>query len=182
MPNGFGTGLSPTFGKVWNGRTTEEFMSRLHSFLASCLETCYSVERSGRSPVIMEIGVENPAIDQLLTEFGERQFVYMTAFNPQSTSLSPQENEQRQRELCERVQDRNYRYLMGWATPKAGAWDPERCIFVPGMSHSEAAELCALFRQDGAVVGAQGQPPRLLFTDVRLRDDLRNILHHCVLD
>ena len=45
-------------------------MSRLHSFLASCLETRYSVELAGQSPVVMEIGVRNEVIDRVVAEYG----------------------------------------------------------------------------------------------------------------
>ncbi len=157
-------------------------MSRLHSFLSSCMRTRYEVDVPDLGSVALAIGQPNPAIDDVLRRYQADAYAYLTAYNPQSTTLSDAENQQRHEELCRVLSEAGYAYLTGKAVPESDAWQPETCVFVPGMTRARVREVCERYRQDGAVVGELGSAPKLLFTDPRLRDDFRALLRGCVLD
>lgn len=157
-------------------------MSRLHSFLSSCMRTRYEVDVPESGAIALAIGQPNAALDDLLRHYGVDIYAYLTAFNPQSTTLSDDDNRLRHERLCRGLTVSGYAYLTGKAIPDTDAWEPETCVFVPGMSRAVVREVCERYQQDGAVVGELGTAPKLLFTDPRLRDDFRALLHRCVLD
>jgi len=157
-------------------------MNKLHSFLASCMQTQYTVDVPEGEPVTLTIGSSNPNADRLLRRFHATTYAYLTAFNPHSTSLSKARNLQRHKQLCNELRERGFTFLTGKATPVTGDWEPETCVFVFNMSRSIAREVCQNLAQDGAIVGDWGSAPKLLFTDPKLRRDFLALLRSCVLD
>jgi hypothetical protein len=157
-------------------------MQKLHSFLASCMHTRYTVELPDGPPLTLTIGTHSPDVDRLLRHSHASTYAYMTAYNPQSTSLLPADNQQRHLSLCHDLQQRNISFLLGSAIPITGAWEPEVCVFAFNMSRTVVLDLCQHYDQDGAIVGDWGSAPKLLFTNPQLRADFLNLLHSCVLD
>ncbi len=146
------------------------------------MRTRYEVDVPEAGAIALAIGQPNSALDDLLRHYGVDTYAYLTAFNPQSTTLSDDDNRVRHEQLCRGLSVSGYTYLTGKAIPDTDAWEPETCVFVPGMSRAAVREVCERYQQDGAVVGELGTAPKLLFTDPRLRDDFRALLHRCVLD
>jgi phosphoenolpyruvate-protein kinase (PTS system EI component) len=146
------------------------------------MKTRYTVDVSPTSSLTFAIGNSSPELDQLLHQFHSDTFAYLTAYNPQSTSLSPAENQQRHERLCRDIQQRGFTFLIGKAIPDTGDWEPEVCVFAFNMSRSKVRELCQAYAQDGAVVGERGSTPKLLFTNPVLREDFLMLMHNCVLD
>ncbi|MDP3450247.1 MAG: DUF3293 domain-containing protein [Anaerolineaceae bacterium] len=116
-------------------------MSKLHAFITASMSTRYTLETSGGRQLILSIGVSNAELDNLLLQHQAKCYAYLTAYNPQSTTLSTVENEQRHQQLCSELDQRGFRYLTGKAIPDTGEWESETCVFVFDMPHSVVLEL-----------------------------------------
>jgi hypothetical protein len=152
-------------------------MSKLHSFITASMTTRYTIDIPGETPLTISIGVPNTDLDNLLSQQQANSYAYLTAYNPQSTTLSTVENEQRHQQLCSEWDQRGFRYLTGKAIPDTGEWEPETCVFIFDMPHSVVLELCQAYAQDGAVVGALESVPKLIFTNPKLLEEFRILLH-----
>ncbi|MDO9122531.1 MAG: DUF3293 domain-containing protein [Anaerolineaceae bacterium] len=152
-------------------------MSKLHAFITASMTTRYTLETPDGRQLTLSIGVSNAELDNLLLQHQAKCYAYLTAYNPQSTTLSTVENEQRHQQLCRELDQRGFRYLTGKAIPDTGEWEPETCVFVFDMPHSVVLELCQAYAQDGAVVGAFESVPKLMFTNPKLLEDFRILLH-----
>jgi hypothetical protein len=134
------------------------------------------------SVLTLTIGAPTPDVDQLLSQNHASRYAYLTAYNPQSTTLSADENAQRHEHLCLELDQRGFTYLTGKAIPDAGEWEPETCVFAFDMPRATVLELCQAYAQDGAVVGELGSVPKLMFTHPKLREDFKALLQSCVLE
>jgi hypothetical protein len=157
-------------------------MSKLHNFLSASMRTRYTVDLPSGDLLTLNIGLPNPEIDRLLNQFQASTYAYLTAFNPQSTSLSPAENWQRHQQLCRQLSQSGFTFLTGKAIPASAEWEPEICIFAFDMARAAVLDICQSYAQDGAVVGEHGSAPKLMFTNPGLREDFKILLHSCVLD
>ncbi|MBA4383838.1 MAG: hypothetical protein C0410_03815 [Anaerolinea sp.] len=157
-------------------------MSKLHAFFTASMTTRYTVDLPDGSHLTLSIGVPDPELDNLLSQFKACSYAYLTAYNPQSTTLSTDENMKRHQQLCSELDQRGFNYLTGKAIPDTGEWEPETCVFVFDMLRSTVLELCQAYAQDGAVVGELGSAPKLMFTHPKLREDFKKLLQSCVLD
>lgn len=157
-------------------------MSKLHAFFTASMTTRYTVDLPGEHSLTLSIGVPSAEVDRLLTNHQASHFAYLTAYNPQSTTLSTEENLQRHQELCGEIEARGFSYLTGKAIPDTGEWEPETCVFAFDMPRAVVLELCQKYAQDGAVVGELGSAPKLMFTHPKLREDFKHLLQSCVLD
>jgi hypothetical protein len=146
------------------------------------MRTSYTIDISDGSSLILSIGLPNPELDLLLRRFQASSYAYLTAYNPNSTSLTLAENQLRHEQLCQDLEQRGFRYLTGRAIPDADTWEPEVCIFVFNMSRIVVQEVCQTYAQDGALVGDWGSEPKLLFTNPQLRADFLTLMNSCVLD
>lgn len=157
-------------------------MSKLHAFFTASMTTRYTIDIPGEKSLTLSIGVPNLELDRLLSSHQASSYAYMTAYNPRSTSLSSDENQQRHQRLCRELDQRGFRYLTGNAITDTGEWEPELCVFAFDMPRSTVLELCQKYAQDGAVVGELGSAPKLMFTNPKLREDFKALLQSCVLD
>jgi len=157
-------------------------MSRLDVFIAASMTTRYTVDLPDGSLLTLTLGVPDGALDRLLCSYQAINFAYLTAHNPQSSTLSADENEQRHLKLCHELDQQGFHYLTGKAIHDAGEWIPEHCVFAFNMSRSSALKLCQAYDQDGAVVGELGSAPKLMFTHPKLREDFKTLLQSCVLE
>ncbi|PKN98981.1 MAG: hypothetical protein CVU42_08915 [Chloroflexi bacterium HGW-Chloroflexi-4] len=157
-------------------------MSKLHTFFTASMTTRYTIELPDGSLLTLSIGVPETKLDDLLTYHQAARYAYLTAYNPQSTTLSAEENQQRNQQLCRELDQRGFRYLIGKAIPDTGEWEPELCVFAFDMPRIVVLELCQAYAQDGAVVGELGSAPKLMFTNPKLREDFKALLQSCVLE
>jgi hypothetical protein len=157
-------------------------MSKLHAFFTASMTTRYTVDLPDASHLTLTIGAPSPDADHLLSQNHAGSYAYLTAFNPQSTTLSMDENNQRHLQLCKEITQRGFTYLTGKAIPDAGEWEPETCVFAFDMPRATVLELCQAYAQDGAVVGELGSAPKLMFTHPKLREDFKALLQSCVLE
>jgi hypothetical protein len=157
-------------------------MSKLHVFFTASMTTRYTIDLPEGSHLTLTIGAPSSEVDLLLSQHHAGSYAYLTAYNPQSTTLSADDNLQRHLQLCRELDQRGFTYLTGKAIPDTGEWEPETCIFAFDMPRSTVLELCQEYAQDGAVVGELGSAPKLMFTHPNLREDFKKLLQSCVLD
>jgi len=157
-------------------------MSKLHSFFTASMTTRYTIDLPDGYYLTLTIGAPSPEMDSLLSQNHATHYAYLTAYNPQSTTLSADENLLRHEQLCKEITQRGFTYLTGKAIPDTGEWDPETCVFAFDMPRVTVLELCQEYAQDGAVVGELGSAPKLMFTHPKLREDFKKLLQSCVLD
>lgn len=157
-------------------------MSKLHAFFTASMTTRYTIDLPNGCHLTLTIGAPTAEVDLLLSQNNASSFAYLTAFNPQSTTLSADENWKRHEQLCLELKQRGFSFLTGKAIPDTGEWEPETCVFAFDMPRAIVLELCQAYAQDGAVVGELGSAPKLMFTHPKLREDFRNLLQSCVLD
>ena len=108
-------------------------------------------------------GRRSPALDGLLNERRLREWAYLTAYNPASRKLAEEENVRRQRELVDAVRDRGLAFLEGEGIgADTRRWPAEPSILILGIESEAARALGRQFGQLAIVVGAAGQPARLV--------------------
>lgn len=122
------------------------------------LATEYRVHGGPQGPLTLRVGEPSPALDRLLDAEGAHRWAYLTACNPRSQPLPPQENARRLRALEEELGGR-YRLFPGEGV--LGAWR-EASILVLGMDEAEALAAGARWEQNAVVVGRRGGAPALL--------------------
>ena len=80
-----------------------EDMTKLYSFISASMHNHYAITLPDQTILTMFIGKPNPALDTLLAENQAFSYAYLTAFNPQSTTLTPEENQIRQDQPAKRI-------------------------------------------------------------------------------
>lgn len=130
---------------------------------AAYRRTRYVVAREGGNAVV-RTDRTSPELDALLRELGLETWVIVSAFNPFSKGLSPEENEKRHAGLLAEVVRHGwpFRQASGEPAPEDG-WRPEKSLFVAGVGREKAAALGAKFGQNAVVFGRAGEAAELLW-------------------
>jgi hypothetical protein len=120
------------------------------ALLTAYRKTCY--EAGG---IEVRIGRRSPAMDRLLTSYGVREAVFITAYNPFSRIMPPGWNQRMQARLAQALRRRR-------TLPAKGSWRrwSEAHLMVLG----DVRPVCRLigsFRQNAIVVVRRGQPAQL---------------------
>ncbi len=106
----------------------------------------------------IHIGESCPAIEA-------REWAYVTACNPQSKLLLPQENSRRMHTLEQALSAERFRFLRGEARSRDGKWPPEPSLLIVDIAENAAIELARRFDQAAIVVGRAGELARLAWID-----------------
>ncbi len=110
--------------------------------------------------IIIEIGVLNQDIDDLLIEYKSVEWAFITAYNPYSRVLTNDENRLRHEDLKELT--KAYITFEGHGAGEDPAWEPELSLFIIGISKEEASLIGTKFEQNAIVCGVISKPPELL--------------------
>lgn len=105
-------------------------------------------------------GIE-PRLDELLGRHLVLSWAFVTAFNPRSQALAPEENDRRQA-LLESEACNQYFVFTGEGIADAGDWPPERSALILGIERQAAFELGQRFGQLAIVLGQEKFPPELV--------------------
>lgn len=111
-------------------------------------------------PIVIEIGMVCPALDDLLSQYGLSTWAFITAWNPFSRVLSDAENNHRHTCLKEAV--RQYKFFEGEGVGAASTWPPERSLLILGIAKDVAVEIGRKYEQNAIVIGKIYQPAELL--------------------
>ncbi|MFN7119775.1 MAG: DUF3293 domain-containing protein [Saprospiraceae bacterium] len=130
------------------------------SLLKAYEETIYQVLEP---PISIQINMPNADLAAFLRAHDARTWAFITAWNPKSQLLSPQENNQRHTELVKRIKKGSYPFFLGKGIGKDANWEPEVSLFVLHISKMEALQVGRYFEQNAIVFGERDGLPTLLF-------------------
>ncbi len=124
----------------------------------------YCVEGPG-GPVVLRVGRPSAAADRLLGRMGAGSLSCITAFNPASKPLSPEENRARQARLARKVAEAGWRALPGVNRDPAGKWPEEETLCILDITPRRARALAREFGQCALLRAERGRAPLLLWSD-----------------
>jgi hypothetical protein len=125
--------------------------------------TSYRATLDGGSRVEIRIGEICAALDAELRARGAVRWAFVTASNPHAEALSDSENAARHAELIHALAGYPCFEGEGEGAGDDPNWAPERSLLALGISEEEASRIARCFGQEAIVVGAPGQPARLVF-------------------
>jgi hypothetical protein len=135
---------------------TEQDLAVLYS------ATSFRVEVPG-GVIDIRVGNRHADLDALLSELSFAEWAFITAWNPGSALLPPEQNAAAQVDLIRIVRDHSYHFYEGDGIPDQAGWAPERSVWIAGISRADAVEIGRRFGQNAIIVGAVGAPAELLF-------------------
>jgi hypothetical protein len=112
----------------------------------------------------MQIGLHCPELAQLITERNAKCAAFITACNPFSKKLRPEENEQRQQELKAQLKTRGLGSLDGIGQHTSNKWPGEHSYLILNLSRESAKVLAAQYEQHAFVWAAETAVPELVKT------------------
>lgn len=112
-----------------------------------------------------ELRIDRPCecLDRWLAANGQACWAWLTAANPGSCRLAPEDNAARQCRLLAEIEALGQRALPGRAVADAGDWPEEPSFLVPGLDAAAALALAARYGQNACLAGDIGQAVRLLW-------------------
>jgi hypothetical protein len=110
--------------------------------------------------LIIEIGVMNYDLNDLMGKNNVTEWAYITAFNPYSKVLTEIENNDRHLQLQEVT--KSFLTYKGHGVGTDSSWDPELSLLVIGISKAEAILIGKKFEQNAIVYGIIDSTPELL--------------------
>lgn len=126
---------------------------------AYCHTTFYAETPRGR--LALRINQFDAQLDQLLLDHACESWAYITAYNPRSVLLSPEENHHRQANLENELRMGGWACFPGEGVGGSGNWSPEPSVLVLGIDEATAHRLGKAFGQNAIVVGRLGSPAEL---------------------
>jgi hypothetical protein len=129
----------------------------MNDLIEAYKNTKYKVFEPG---IIIEIGVLNQDVDDLLIEHKLVEWAFITAYNPYSRVLTNDENRMRHEELKELT--KAYITFEGHGAGEDPAWEPELSLFIMGISKEEASLIGTKFEQNAIVYGKTNSEPELI--------------------
>ena len=133
--------------------------------LLSAYEATDFVVFDGGGQWTLKVDVPSPRMDALLDRHGATTAVVVTAFNPRSRVLAPEENAARHRALVRLLEERGLPFFYGEGRDPSGHWIPETECIVFGISLADGLELASRFDQNAVVFIERGHAPRLEFPE-----------------
>lgn len=115
-------------------------------------------------PIYLRVGDASPVLDRWLAARGACRFAFLSAANPGSVPLSDNDNEQRHRRLCERLNKSGLPAVAGESYEAASGGWREASLLVCGVERPAAIALAREFGQAALLVGEAGAAVELVFT------------------
>ena len=106
--------------------------------------------------VAIRIGKCSADVDELLRRNNATEWGFITAHNPASQVLTPEENRERHKELEADVRTCGLTYFQGEGIGADPEWLPETSLLILGLDCSAAIELGAKYGQNAIVYGKLG--------------------------
>lgn len=92
-----------------------------------------------------------------------KEWAFITAWNPNSIELTPEENKQRNACLLDDINSNGYASHLGRGISQDGKW-PEDSFFIENISKEEALFYALKYEQCAFVYGKVNQMPELIWT------------------
>ena len=136
-----------------------ETVTRVRALLTLYRESHYDVYLARGAVATIRVGEPAPA--PIVRWIGAaRVAFYLTACNPRSHSLPPEENDTRLASLRAHLDARGFAYLEGAGYIPGEIWR-ERCLLVRGIDEAEVADIVRAYDQNSIVV-ARAKSPAVL--------------------
>ena len=129
--------------------------------------TKFWVEAQGHQFYIT-VDRQSPDIDRLLTVHRLDAWAYITAHNPKSQLLKPEDNALRNQRLLSRIEGSEHPVFDGRGIGSDPDWLPEDSYLILGIPRTDAIMLGAEFGQNAILVGRSGQAAELVSYPVDL--------------
>lgn len=125
-------------------------------------KTVYSVDTPSGS-IEFKINKPNGELNKFVSENGASEWAFVTAFNPRSKRLEPEENEQRNAKLQRLLEQRHFKYFLGRGGEANQNWTPEISFFILDISLDTASEIAKTFDQNAIVWSKVNDLPKLVW-------------------
>ena len=109
--------------------------------------------------IVIKIGELSESLDELLKQYDQQDWTFISACNPYSKILSDTENNERHLHLKEAM--KAYKYFEGEGIGEDLSWKPEKSLLVIGINRENAIEVGRHFKQNAIVIGEVGKPAAL---------------------
>ncbi len=124
-------------------------------------ETHYRVE--GVDPFTLMVGQVSAEVLKAFAKLGFKSCAFVTAWNPYSIALKPEENNILERKLNLHLNAQGLSYTPGEGGNPSNGWPGERSSLVWGVSETNAREIAEAFQQNAFIcVGEDGIPKLVL--------------------
>ena len=124
-------------------------------------ETQYRVE--GASPFTLKVGHVSEEVLTVFVQRGLKSCAFVTAWNPYSIALKPEENAIRERKLNLDLNAQGLEHTPGEGVHPSNGWVGERSSLIWGVSETSAREIAEEFQQNAFIwVGEEGIPELIL--------------------
>jgi len=127
--------------------------------------TTYWVFPAPHQRFSLRCGDVSATLDLLLSAAQCQHCAFLSACNPQSIQLTEADNSVRMARLATVVEQGGWACLPGLGEGAAGDWPPEKSLLVLGIQAAESLALARQFDQAALLLGALGEPVRLVWTD-----------------
>lgn len=118
-------------------------------------ETHYKVE--GGSPFTLMVGQVSEEVLKVFSERGFKSCAFVTAWNPYSIALKPEENAIRERKLNLHLNAQGLEHTPGEGVHPSNGWAGERSSLIWGVLETSAREIAEAFQQNAFIwVGEDG--------------------------
>lgn len=113
---------------------------------------------------LIEIGKKNEGVDGLLKCVGEREWAFITAWNPRSIPQNRLVNEIEMSNLKTHLTRNEKKYYQGAGIGRRGDWE-EPSLFIPGLNLDESVEIARRYNQNAFVHGCLECVARLILLE-----------------
>ena len=129
---------------------------------AAYRSTAYMVDAPG-APIALRVDQPSPELDELLERFGQRDWVFITGYNPRSEQVDPEENKRRHSALRERIDGMGLTAFEARGVDDEGEWPSEKGLVVLGLDRDAGTGLGRELEENAILVGRRGGVPALVF-------------------
>ena len=117
-----------------------------------------------RGAIEIRVGVRSLVLERVLREYAERDWIFLTAFNPHSRPAPAAVNQAAQTRLLARLHAAGGIVFPGTGVPDGTGWVPEPGFLGVGIDAPRGLALAAEFGQNALLAGAAGTAADLLWT------------------
>lgn len=123
-------------------------------------ETHYRVEEA--SPFALMVGKVSEEVLKVFAERSLKSCAFVTAWNPYSIPLKPEENAIRERKLNLQLNARGLEHTPGEGIHPSNGWTGERSSLIWGVTETSAREISEAFQQNAFIWVGEGGVPELI--------------------
>ena len=116
------------------------------------------------SRITFQVEAHNRELDSRLKTNSAQTAAFITAHNPGSQVLDPDDNDRAHEALIGELRARGLRWLDGDGVDPAGQWIPETSVMVLDIDQRSATAIATQFGQNAYVWIRVGEPSRLVLT------------------